>query len=148
MSDTVEAKDYDGDGDLDLIIGSKRDGAFLIVNEGTRKAPVYSNDKTKLMAAGDTHIQGGNAHWVDWDGDGNNDLVLGDEKGGIVFHKNLGDNKAPKYAAAKELLPKPARGAVGPGNRTKVLMTDYNQDGKQDLLVGDIGGYVWVLLRK
>ena len=73
------------------------------------------------------------------------DLILGSEHGTVTWHRNVGKNDAPRYGKAQVLV-KPAhanRGEEGStptrhGRRVKVHVTDYNGDGKPDLLVGDV----------
>jgi len=143
---TPEAVDVDGDGDLDLVIGTRSSGVYVVENTGTRAAPSWAPKPTRLKTAKGTRIKGSNAHHADWDGDGLVDLVLGSESSGVVWHKNIGSRKVPAYAEAQTLVDLSSRrggnlkeGAIPPepGYRTKVHVTDWNGDGRVDLLVGD-----------
>ena len=146
VSVTPEAVDVDGDGDLDLVIGTRMSGVFVVENSGTRSAPSWAPEPRRLETAKGTRIKGSNAHHADWDGDGLADLILGSESSDVVWHKNIGSNKEPAYAEARTLVDLSSNKARNlqegdtppqPGYRTKVHVTDWNGDGRVDLLVGD-----------
>ena len=144
---TPEAIDVDDDGDLDLVIGTRTGGVYIIDNHGTRAQPAWAPKPRRLLTRQGTKIKGSNAHHADWDGDGVIDLVLGSEWGDVVWHRNLGTNTAQHYAEAETLVDIRSQrsgqlneGDVPshPGSRTKVHVTDWNGDGRADLLVGDV----------
>ena len=140
-----ELVDMDADGDLDLVVASRSAAVQIITNTGTRSEPVWSDERQELKTIKGRAIEGSNAHHADWDGDGVRDLILGSEGGTVTWHRNVGKNDAPRYDKAETLV-KPAhsnRGQEGStpkrhGMRVKVHVTDYNGDGKPDLLVGDV----------
>ncbi len=145
MSVTPEAVDYDGDGDLDLVIGTRMSGVQLVVNEGTRQAPLWAVKTTPLRTVSGKKVKGSNAHHADWDGDGVQDLLVGSEHGGAYWYRNLGENNHPIYGEQEVLVPESPfeerseeDGPVAPGSRTKVSVTDWNNDGQLDLLIGDV----------
>lgn len=145
LSVTVEALDIDGDQDLDLVVGTRSRSVEIFVNEGTRAKPVYSGTSIPLETVDGEKIKGSNAHHADWDGDGIRDLILGSEYGGVHWHRNVGKNDAPRYKSREVILDKiefkqreESDGPEGPGSRTKVFVSDFNGDGKTDLLVGDV----------
>jgi hypothetical protein len=144
MAATPEAVDIDADGDLDLVVGAGHGGVRVIENQGTRAEPVWATEVGKLKTAVGKQIEG-NVHHADWNGDGVRDLVVGSLDGSIGWHKNLGRNDLPSYGERIALLEKrgPEKFDVGtvpsrPSYRTKVHVTDYNDDGLVDLLVGDV----------
>lgn len=139
------AFDEDGDGDLDLIVGNISGRVILIPNEGTAKKPAFDTKRRRALEEDGTPIKvpGGDAGPVaaDWDQDGKTDLLVGTGDGSVYFFRN-GEGK---YAKGKALLgpsnvgyQNPAAGAPErPGTRTKLCVTDWNDDGRPDLLVGD-----------
>ena len=84
--------DFDSDGDLDLICGEFLDGFTYFENVGTRKSPQLSAGR-RLEHRGKTiamDLQMITPTAVDWDRDGDPDLIVGDEDGRVAFVENTG----------------------------------------------------------
>ena len=141
----AHAADWDGDGDYDLIIGDIRGKVYLVPNEGTPES--YAFDKEKQLLAGGKPInvkRGAGPFTADWDGDGDLDLLVGADDGSVSLFRNTGDATSPELASAVQLVPPGERvsGRQAPkearrGTRSKICVTDWNSDGRLDLLVGD-----------
>jgi hypothetical protein len=146
---TVFAADWNGNGKLDLVVGTIEGNVFLIPNEGTAKKCAFGKPR-KLEADGKPiQVPHGDAHPVvaDWDRDGKLDLIVGTGAGSVLWYRNVGTNKQPKLAAARTLVAEsPMSKGLGAapkegqcGMRAKICVTDWNGDGWLDLLVGDFG---------
>lgn len=141
----VHATDWDGDGDYDLIIGNIRGKVYLVPNEGTPESYVFGKEKP-LQAGGQPLSVNSRAGpcTADWDGDGDLDLLVGADNGSVSLYHNTGSAQSPKLASAVQLVPPGERayGSQAPkevrrGSRSKICVTDWNDDGRLDLLVGD-----------
>jgi hypothetical protein len=141
--------DYDGDGELDIVSGNFSGTFGLFRGEGGGK---FASEATWLEGSGgplkvDMH---GDPFFVDWDKDGDLDLISGSATGGVFLFTNTGDRTAPKYGARTTLVE--AAGHQGmdgedakfgdahckaPAADTRVWVDDVDGDGKLDLLVGD-----------
>ncbi len=141
----VHGVDWDGDGDLDLIIGTIEGKVYLVPNEGTTTS--YAFGKEQALQAGGKSLQvdsNAGPHAADWDGDGDLDLLVGSGDGSVALFRNTGTAESPELAAPEELVPPgvTAYGSEVPkeprrGNRSKICTADWNGDGRLDLLVGD-----------
>lgn len=157
-SSAASLTDWDGDGDLDLLVGNMLGEVYWIENEGTRTEFRFGT-RLMLKAGGEFFVASrGDAHPVaaDWNGDGVLDLLVGCGDGTVFFCK--GEKKAPTGAPAlvkRELL------AVGGkplklGLRAKITICDWNEDGLPDLLVGNCerkgdgqySGFVFIIRRR
>lgn len=142
------ATDWDADGDLDLVVGNFAGTFYLFTGEGEgRFLP-----KPEQIMAGDRPLRIEGAHsdpfMVDWDADGDLDLLSGSSQGGIQWAENLADaGQPPRFERFRTLIeagPQKEFGDLlsekdltGPAGSTRVWVDDIDADGKLDLLVGD-----------
>jgi len=155
------AVDYDGDGLLDLLVaqGGGRKGEEIIFFKGigSKSQPEFAKpvglDFLKKPEFKEV-VKGGPSPWVvDWDSDGKLDMLCGTHNK-VYFLKNTGTNAKPEYDAPEEIEMLDIE-----GGGFRVCATDWDEDGKLDLLVGngysgggedkkEHGGNVWLYLRK
>jgi FG-GAP-like repeat len=144
------AFDWDSDGDCDLIVGNILGEVHLVLNEGTASSPRFAHRGFLEADGTPIKIEHGDAGPVvaDWDGDKKPDLIVGSGDGSVVWYRNIGEVNSPNLTRAETIVPASALGwnddaERKPGQwgvRAKVCVTDWNGDGKLDILLGDICG--------
>ncbi len=136
-SSNVRTHDWEGDGDLDLIIAIS--GAIHVVrNVGTREAPIFEAASERLAYRGNPIRLRGRlgVELADWDGDGRTDMLIGHESAGVQVLYDTVDEGEPRFDE-KEVLIRIDQGNPL-GGRLKMHVVDYNGDDLDDLLVGDV----------
>ena len=87
--------DIDGDGDLDALFGEDYEILFQR-NTGNATAPAFAVPVTNPF--GLAYVGDSSPAFVDIDGDGDLDFLIGDYYGDIVFQENTGSATAPAFA--------------------------------------------------
>jgi hypothetical protein len=80
---------------------------------------------------------------VDWEKDGDLDLVVGDIEGNVNLVRNASGGKALAYSKVEKLAAAGEK-ISAPGRNSGPVVTDWDGDGKDDLLVGcGDGSVLW-----
>ncbi len=137
--------DWDRDGDLDLLCGEFLDGFTYFENTGTATAPVYAVGKRLLGPDGKAiamDVQMITPVAIDWDRDGDIDLVVGDEDGRVALVENLEPHAEdmPKFAHPR-YFQQQARDLKF-GALVTPVSTDWDGDGDEDLICGNTAGHI------
>lgn len=147
--------DLDGDGRLDLVSGSYwpgdiyvfrglEDGSFA-PQERLRDARGEYLTAAEARNEEDADMQGlAAAPWfVDWDGDGVLDLLVGNIEGQVILIPNEGTREKPAFSATRRIAVQAGGETiqVGGGDAGPTV-ADWDGDGRWDLLVGAGDGSV------
>jgi hypothetical protein len=157
---TPTAFDWDGDGLIDLVCGDEDGRVALLRNTGgvidgvpMFLAPSYFQQQADTLKCGALATPVA----VDWDGDGDVDLIAGNSAGYVLFFENLSGPgvEQPKWAAPRALesegkvlrvMAGPNGSIQGPAEAkwgyTTLSVADWDGDGLPDLIVNSIWGRV------
>lgn len=152
--------DWDGDGDMDIVVGIDTwddygwdnaydaDGVwqngplhgyvYLLENRGGK----YFNAGRLSAGGADIDVYGAPCPCIaDFDGDGDLDLICGEFVDGLTWFENTGDSRHPSLAAGRPLAN--ADGEIQFHLQMIVpVVSDFDSDGHPDLVVGDEDGRV------
>jgi hypothetical protein len=125
--------DIDGDGDQDAFVGGFDGFVRFYENVGSATLPSFA------FVPGQPGFQGVGGHsipaFVDIDGDGDLDGLVGSISGDIMFFENVGTSTAPAFPAVP--VPNPF-GLVDVGMLSGPAFADLDADGDLDGLVGNL----------
>ena len=136
---TLALVDLDGDGDPDMVIANHLGDFHYFENTGTATNPRFtlrtgvSNPLDNLVAGFDS-----TPAVTDIDGDGDPDLVNGQNDGAIAYFENTGTATSPVFAQRTGLY-NPFDG-IDTGRNSTPALIDLDGDGDRDLAVGNFDG--------
>lgn len=136
--------DFDGDGDLDLICGEFLDSFTYFQNVGSRTRPQYAPG-VRLKHDGQVvsmDLEMITPVALDWDHDGDIDLVVGDEDGRVALIENTGKltGGIPDFLPPRYFLQEADE--VKFGALATPVGFDWDGDGDLDIICGNTAGYI------
>jgi hypothetical protein len=126
--------DLNGDGHRDVISGSYPGELYIFAGDGEGKF----KKGEKIKGADGKDLKLGRAtvvFVVDWDGDGDLDILSGDIEGKVHLARNVGDAKAYKFGKAEQLKAG-GKEIAAPGRNSGPVVADWDGDGRHDLVLG------------
>lgn len=142
--------DFNGDGLKDLVIGNYgnfvpyaavKSALAIYYNTGTATQPQFNELTTDYNSFTNLLLVGASPAFGDLNGDGKDDMLLGDFNGNLHFFKNSGGSVASFPSMTSNLY-----FGIDVGQFATPFIYDLNSDGLNDLLIGKKDGklsYFW-----
>lgn len=134
--------DFDRDGDLDLICGEFVDGLTWFENVGTRTEPRFAAGRQLTNKQGDIrlHLEMIVPVVSDFDSDGFEDLIVGDEDGRVAWIRNTGKVRKGMPQFESPVYFRQQADLVKFGALSTPYAVDWDGDGKEDIVAGNSAG--------
>ena len=137
--------DFDNDGRLDIICGEFLDKLIWYKNTGTRSEPKFAEGRFLRDTNNDIikmHLQMITPVAIDFNKDGDTDLLVGDEDGRVAWIKNTGEvkNDMPVFESPVYLEQKAHY--LKFGALSTPFGTDWDGDGDEDIISGNSAGNI------
>lgn len=142
--------DYEGDGDLDLLVGNfgsysasgDTSAIAFFKNTGTNTSPTFSLITTNFANLSSLHVQNMAPTTEDMDGDGDPDLLIGNNIGQFYYFTNTGGAGNPAVFSSS---PSSSFGSgflhsMDVGSKAAPQIIDLDKDGRLDILSGNQRG--------
>lgn len=127
--------DLDGDGDIDLLVGEYYGNIQYFENAGTATNPQFATPQVNPFGL-DTINYIALPTCADLDGDGDLDILAGEEYGSMKYFENTGSETNPQFGAPQEN----PFGLISTYSFAAPAFADLDGDGDLDLLVGELYG--------
>ena len=137
--------DFDDDGDLDLLCGEFLDGFTYFENMGTRENPAYAAGRKLKTRDGRPlvmDLQMITPTAIDWDRDGDFDLIVGDEDGRVALVENSGEFDGSFPIFNTPVYFQQEADTLKFGALATPFACDWDDDGDEDILCGNTAGYI------
>ncbi|PZX53072.1 VCBS repeat protein [Algoriphagus ratkowskyi] len=155
------AVDWDKDGHIDLVVGDEDGRVALIRNTGTLSNNIPQFESAKYFRQQSDNLKFGALATpvsVDWDNDGDEDIITGNSAGYFAFIENIGGGENPVWEEPKLLeaggevirIQADDNGSIqGPAEAkwgyTTLSVADWDGDGNQDIIFNSIWGKIeWI----
>lgn len=147
--------DYNNDGLMDIVVGSgsnmhdtidQKGRLILLKNIGTASLPKFevidrnyaTVDSYNLNSIATEATEGLAPTFGDMDGDGDQDMLIGDFNGNIHYFKNVATaGNLPDFQLEKYQYQD-----IDVGSHAKPQLVDLDRDGKLDLVIGKVTGRI------
>lgn len=131
--------DIDQDGDLDLFVGTYDGTLHFYRNEGTPGKPRWHLIDARY---GEIDVGENSAPvFIDLDGDGDLDLLLGEAEGTLIFYENTGNPERAIWKHRGKLKDETGK-IIDVGTTSVPALVDIDADGDLDLFVGNTEGFI------
>ena len=142
--------DWDNDGLPDLMVGRESTSGgslYLYLNEGTAGNPVFNSYAPVMRGSSPVAWSRSIPHMEDMNGDGLQDLLVGEDNGHTYYLENVGALGAPVFqtSAAITVNGTPFAWPSGQTDAT-VYVNDWNEDGILDIVQGNYTKYLFVFI--
>jgi hypothetical protein len=144
--------DYDRDGKPDLLVGSEgyfesgvlRSKIAYYRNTSTLNNPSFDFQTNDLLGFSSLQLKGSSPAAGDLDGDGKDDLVLGQADGTLTMYSNTAASNTvqPIWANPVIKIQDINSTIIDIGSAAAPVIYDIDLDGRPDLLVGTLVGYL------
>jgi hypothetical protein len=141
---TIDVADWNNDGRYDLVLGNF-DGEVLVLINQSDAGPADFVDWTIVTDdGGDMSVPSGRSSVAvgDLNGDGLDDLVIGNTMGQLLFCENSGSDDTPSFGQCRQVRTSDGFVELDGFPRSRPFVDDIDGDGAMDILVGAADGRV------